>query len=173
MSYILIPDYLLQNKLMSNSDCFVMGVLISTAKKQKSDLAEISYKQINQQLPLISINTIKNSIAKLVKYNYIEIYKGAKKTSTNKYKVLQYFNNKTETKIHDDEMDEVQYLVDLIRSTYQCDITIHGINKLVYFATLYGLEELHNAVNICLDRYDKHEFFNKIGGVLYNRKNKI
>ena len=85
MNFIMVPDDLLKNTAIKQSDCLVMGSLVSKAVLDKTDTIEISYSQINKRLPTLGIATIKRSIARLIEMRYIFVVRSGKRK--NKYKI--------------------------------------------------------------------------------------
>lgn len=73
--------------------------------------------------------------------------------------------------------DELDMMIDECQSQFNCvfgELKLNGraIGKLIDWIYQYGEEEVETATQISLMTYgDKNVAFEKIGGILYNRKN--
>ena len=86
--------------------------------------------------------------------------------------IEEYINNieVNDFESQSSEVNEFINLVQLIEIRYNADITISGLNTLTYLGTIYGIKELYQACHKAFDKYDKDEFWEKIGTILFMRK---
>lgn len=88
-------------------------------------------------------------------------------------KIVDYINTVTiyDYEPRSSDINELICILQLIEIRFNVSVAMGGFNRLTYLSTIYGIKEVHKACEIAFDKYkDAIEFFDKIGGILYNRR---